>query len=100
MRRLRDALIETAGSFEWADRRAAFVAVLCLAWPDGEEIVAEGRVEGTLVDPPRGSGGFGYDPMFVPAGHDRTFAEMTPAEKAALSHRGRAIQALIARAFG
>lgn len=100
MRRLRDALVATAGRFERADRRAAFVAVLCLAWPDGDDVIVEGRVEGTLVDPPRGLGGFGYDPMFVPAGHALTFAEMPAAAKASLSHRGRAVRALIERCFG
>jgi non-canonical purine NTP pyrophosphatase (RdgB/HAM1 family) len=97
MRRVRDRLAERFGGFAAADRRAAFVAALCLAWPDGHEELAEGRVEGLLIDPPRGTGGFGYDPMFVPQGHDRSFAEMPAAEKHALSHRGRALRALLAR---
>jgi non-canonical purine NTP pyrophosphatase (RdgB/HAM1 family) len=97
MRRVRDRLAERFGDFAAADRRAAFVAALCLAWPDGHEELAEGRVEGLLIDPPRGTGGFGYDPMFVPQGHDRSFAEMPAAEKHALSHRGRALRALLAR---
>jgi XTP/dITP diphosphohydrolase len=99
MARVRDRLILRFGSFAAADRRAAFVAVLCLAWPDGHEELAEGRVEGELVDPPRGAGGFGYDPMFVPEGLGRTFAQMSAAEKAALSHRGRALRRLLARCF-
>lgn len=100
MRRLHDALAERHGGFAQADRAAAFVATLCLAWPDGGEEVVEGRVDGTLVDPPRGQGGFGYDPMFVPDGESRTFGEMTAAEKARLSHRARAIRALLGRCFG
>jgi XTP/dITP diphosphohydrolase len=71
---------------------ATFVAVLCLAWPDGEAQVFEGRVDGHLVWPPRGTKGFGYDPMFVPEGHALTFGEMEPDAKHALSHRARAFQ--------
>jgi len=96
MARVRDELAARFGGFAAADRRASFVAALCLAWPDDEEVLAEGRVEGELVDPPRGEGGFGYDPMFVPEGHTLTFAEMPPARKQALSHRGRALERLIA----
>ena len=99
MARVRDELSRRFGSFAAADRRAAFVAVLCLAWPDGHEELAEGRVEGVLVDPPRGTGGFGYDPMFEPAGLDRTFAELAPPEKHALSHRGRALRRLLETCF-
>lgn len=76
---------------------ANFVAVLCLAWPDGQADVFEGRVDGHLVWPPRGTKGFGYDPMFVPDGHTLTFGEMEPDAKHALSHRARAFQ-LFARA--
>lgn len=79
-----------------ADRRCAFVAVLVLAWPDGHTEAFEGRVEGNWVTPPRGEKGFGYDPLFVPAGEDRTFGEMTPEEKARHSHRARAFAALAA----
>jgi len=71
-------------------RTARFVAVLCLAFPDGWSEVYRGEVEGTLVYPPRGTGGFGYDPMFVPDGHDRTFGELPAAVKAGISHRARA----------
>ena len=86
-------------------RRAAFVAVLALAWPDGHVEIVEGRVEGTCVWPPRGDQGFGYDPMFQPDGHDRTFGEMTGDEKhgwareEALSHRARAFEKLVAACF-
>jgi XTP/dITP diphosphohydrolase len=99
MARVRDELSLRFGAFARADRSGAFVALLCLAWPDGHEELAEGRVEGELVDPPRGSGGFGYDPMFLPAGECRTFGEMDPADKQKLSHRARALRRLIARCF-
>ena len=81
------------------DRSAYFVSVLVLAWPDGHTEYVEGRVNGTLVWPVRGSGGHGYDPMFVPEGRDRTFAEMTLDEKGQISHRGRAFMALIEKCF-
>jgi XTP/dITP diphosphohydrolase len=99
MARVRDELAQHFGSFEAADPAAAFVAVLCLAWPDGHDELALGRVEGELVDPPRGAGGFGYDPMFQPTGREQTFAEMALAEKQALSHRGRAFRRLLADCF-
>ncbi len=80
--------------------RAHFISVLALAWPDGRTETFEGRVDGDLVFPPRGSAGFGYDPIFNPDGHDRTFGEMSAEEKhgvppdgsLALSHRARAFQ--------
>jgi XTP/dITP diphosphohydrolase len=80
--------------------RAAFVSVLALAWPDGAVETFEGRVDGDLVFPPRGTAGFGYDPIFLADGHDRTFGEMSSEEKhglpadgsLALSHRARAFQ--------
>lgn len=81
---------DEAAAREPADRRAAFRCALALAWPDGTDAVFEGAVEGTWCWPPRGAGGFGYDPIFVPAGAARSFAEMTASEKEALSHRGRA----------
>ena len=71
------------------DRRAAhFVSSLCVAWPDGHVEDFEGRVDGTLVWPPRGGKGFGYDPMFLPDGYSRTFGEMTSEEKHGLPPRG------------
>ncbi len=73
------------------DRRAWFSCVLCMAWPDGETALFEGRAEGTLVLPPRGAGGFGYDPVFVPIGETRSYAQMSRAEKHQTSHRGRAL---------
>jgi XTP/dITP diphosphohydrolase len=99
MARLREELGRRFGAFERADRGATFVALLCLAWPDRHEELAEGRVEGELVDPPRGSGGFGYDPMFVPEGGGRTFAEMAAADKQRQSHRSRALRRLLAMCF-
>jgi XTP/dITP diphosphohydrolase len=80
--------------------RAAFISVLALAWPDGAAETFEGQVDGVLVFPPRGTAGFGYDPIFRPDGHDRTFGEMSSEEKhgmpadgsLALSHRARAFQ--------
>lgn len=79
---------------EGAPRTARFRATLCLAWPDGEDRVFEGAAEGRLVWPPRGDRGFGYDPMFVPRGSERTFGEMAPEEKAPLTHRAAAFAAL------
>jgi XTP/dITP diphosphohydrolase len=87
--------IEAAGPE--AGRDAHFTCALSLAWPnDGKAESFEGRVDGTLVWPPRGDKGFGYDPMFVPAGYDQTFGEMDPAEKHKISHRARAFKKLVA----
>jgi XTP/dITP diphosphohydrolase len=82
------------------DRRAHFVCALALGWPDGHVEVFEGRVDGTLVWPPRGSRGFGYDPMFLPEGGVQTFGEMEPAAKHGISHRARAFAKLMAACFG
>jgi len=76
-----------------------FTCVLALAWPDGEQAVYEGRVDGTLCWPPRGALGFGYDPVFVPTGRTETFAEIDPAEKHAISHRADAFAKLVAGQF-
>lgn len=99
MRQVEEKL-QAAGALEPAQRRARFVAVLCLAWPDGTTREFRGEVEGTVVWPPRGALGFGYDPFFLPEGHSRTFGEMSSEEKhgwkpgqaTALSHRARAFQ--------
>jgi XTP/dITP diphosphohydrolase len=79
------------------DRGVAYVCALAYVEPGGDEHVVEGRCEGTLVHEPRGSGGFGYDPAFLPSDRDddRTMAELSPAEKDAISHRGRAARALL-----
>ena len=80
-------------------RRARFRATLVLAWPDGHDEVFEGKVNGTLVWPVRGALGHGYDPMFMPDGHDQTFAEMSADQKNALSHRADAVAKLLAACF-
>jgi XTP/dITP diphosphohydrolase len=78
-------------------RTARFETVALVRWPDGREVVATGVVQGVIAAEPRGEGGFGYDPVFVPTeGDGRTFAELSPDEKHALSHRGRAFRALAA----
>ena len=82
------------------DHRAWFIAVLCLAWPDGHTACFEGRVDGTTVWPPRGAKGFGYDPMFLPDGGTLTYGEMDQTEKHATSHRARAFAMLVAACFG
>ena len=78
-------------------RSAHFACAAVLALPDGTAHVVEGRIDGTLVHQPRGSNGFGYDPVFQPYGQRRTTAEMSAAEKDAISHRGRAFRALVPR---
>lgn len=90
MRKVEERLEEIGAS----DRRAWFTSGLAVAWPGGPCVVVEGIVEGELVFPPRGSRGFGYDPIFVPEGGDRTFGEMEPAAKEAISHRTRAFAKL------
>ncbi|GGH55328.1 RdgB/HAM1 family non-canonical purine NTP pyrophosphatase [Frigidibacter albus] len=80
-------------------RTARFRSTLVLAWPDGSDQVFEGKVEGTLVWPMRGAGGHGYDPMFMPVGHDITFAEMDPALKNTFSHRADAFAKFVAGCF-
>lgn len=82
-----------------AGRDAHFVCVLSLAWPDGHVESFEGRADGTLVWPPRGTIGFGYDPVFMPLGHTRTFAELAAEEKHAISHRADAFRKLVAMAL-
>jgi XTP/dITP diphosphohydrolase len=101
MQRLHDELARRGHAVPGTPAR--FVSALVIAWPDGHEELFEGRCPGTLVWPPRGERGFGYDPMFVPDGHARTFAELTSAEKhglppegTGLSHRARAFMALAA----
>ncbi len=82
-----------------ADRRAWFVAALCIAWPDGHAETFVGRVNGTVIWPPRGNQGFGYDPMFVPTRGTLTFGEMDAADKRAVSHRARALAQFLAACF-
>ena len=92
MARVNDAL---AAAGPDVSRAAHFVCALALAWPDGHVEWFEGRVDGTLVWPPRGTGGFGYNPIFQPLGSDRTFAEMPDAKKA-ISHRAAAFAEMMA----
>jgi non-canonical purine NTP pyrophosphatase (RdgB/HAM1 family) len=82
------------------DHNAFFTSVLCLAWPDGHFELFEGRVDGEWLWPPRGTRGFGYDPMFKPHGEDETYGEMDPARKTATSHRARAFGALVRGCLG
>ncbi|ONF96362.1 RdgB/HAM1 family non-canonical purine NTP pyrophosphatase [Sphingomonas jeddahensis] len=86
-------------AIDGASRDAHFVCALALAWPDGHVEWFEGRVDGTLVWPPRGDKGFGYDPMFLPEGRDQTFGEMDQDEKHAISHRADAFRQLVAAVF-
>jgi XTP/dITP diphosphohydrolase len=102
-----ERLLEERGAKEPAQRKAHFVSALCVAWPDGHIEEVQARVDGTLVWPPRGSAGFGYDPMFLPDGHDRTFGELSSIEKhglpplgKGLSHRARAFVKLAERCLG
>ena len=81
------------------DRSAYFVCTLALAWPDGHSEVFEGRVHGNLVWPPRGTLGFGYDPVFQPIGLKETFAELDPEQKQAMSHRADAFRKLVEGCF-
>lgn len=76
------------------DRSAWFTSALAVAWPNGPAVVVEGRVDGILTFPPRGTRGFGYDPIFIPEGHDQTFGELDPAFKDSISHRARAFEKL------
>ena len=90
-----EGMLRERDAFTPERRKAHFLSVLCVAWPDGHVEEFEGRVDGTLTWPPRGDQGFGYDPMFLPDGFDRTFGEMSRDEKhgddSALSHRARAV---------
>ena len=88
-----EAELATRGR-ETVGAAAYFVCALSLGWPDGHCETVEGRVDGTLTFPPRGPHGFGYDPIFVPEGHARTFGEMPPEEKQPLTHRARAFEQL------
>ena len=99
-----ERLLAERGAAQPSQRTAHFVSALCVAWPDGHLEEVEARVDGTLVWPPRGTAGFGYDPMFLPDGHMRTFGEMSSIEKhglpplgKGLSHRARAFVKLAER---
>lgn len=91
--------LKARGAMDAAARRAHFACALCLAWPDGHVEHFEGRIDGHLVFPPRGSHGFGYDPIFVADGERQTFGEMAPERKHAMSHRARAFARLVDGCF-
>lgn len=76
------------------NRTARFVSVVALVWPDGRQLTARGTCEGTIVHQPQGTGGFGYDPIFMPDGYEETFGVLSAEEKNRISHRGRAVRAL------
>jgi XTP/dITP diphosphohydrolase len=88
------ALIGAVAGVPSGGRTARYRCVAAVAFPDGRDVWTEGVCEGTLITKPRGSGGFGYDPIFVPAGWDSTMAELSAEEKDRISHRGRAFRAL------
>jgi XTP/dITP diphosphohydrolase len=92
--RLVEEKLQAAGARSPQSRKASFVCTLCVIWPDGEERFYRGEAPGHLVWPPRGAQGHGYDPVFVPEGHDITFGEMDPARKNMISHRARALAKL------
>ena len=91
------ALLRATAGVPAGGRTARYRAVASLAWPDGREVHAEATCEGMLESGPRGEGGFGYDPIFVPLGDERTMAELSPEEKDRISHRGGALRALRVR---
>ena len=93
-----EGMLRERDAFDPRARRAHFVSALCVAWPDGHREEFEGKVDGTLVWPPRGDKGFGYDPMFLPDGHALTFGEMSSEDKHGLPPRGRGLSHR-ARAF-
>src|SRR5690606_8214073 len=100
MQRVEDELARAARETGEPDRRARFVCALALAWPDGHIEEFFGQVRGTLVWPPRGTRGFGYDPMFVADGCTMTFGELEPARKHEISHRARAFRKLAEACLG
>lgn len=96
MRKVHDKLLERAAAAPW---RARFVSALALWWPDGHDETVLGTVDGRLTWPPRGSNGHGFDPMFIRAGADETFGEMSTAQKQERDHRSDAFSQLVARVF-
>ncbi len=100
MRRIQDELAARNTAHTEAARAATFHCVLALAWPDEHLELFHGTLDGSIVWPPRGSGGHGYDPCFRPTGDTRTTAEMSDAEKNAISHRGRAFRMMVEACFG
>jgi len=88
------ALIQAVAGVPAGGRTARYRCVAAIAWPDGHEIHVDGMCEGSLVQKPQGTGGFGYDPIFVPVGWDETVAQLSAEQKDRISHRGRAFRAL------
>ena len=99
MRRIQEEFAKRAVPDTDVARTATFHCMLALAWPDDHVELFQGKLDGRIVWPPRGSGGHGYDPCFRPLGETRTTAEMTDAEKNAISHRGRAFRAMVEACF-
>lgn len=93
-RKNNDKLLALLADVEPEKRTARFVSVITMVYPDGEKVVARGECEGHILYQPKGSGGFGYDPLFVPDGHEKTFAELSGEEKNKISHRAKALQNL------
>lgn len=89
-----DKLITLLEGVPYKERRAKFVSVITMVFPDGETLVARGECEGHIIDTPVGENGFGYDPLFVPEGYQRTFAQLLPEEKNKISHRAKALAKL------
>lgn len=87
-------LIELIKDVPYEKRTARFVSVITMVWPDGKKLSARGEVEGHIVTEERGDAGFGYDPLFVPEGYEKTFGEFTAEAKNSISHRGRALRKL------
>ncbi len=94
-----ESLLRQKGATGPNERRAEFVCALAVAWPDGYAQAYLGSIDGALVYPPRGTQGFGYDPVFMPDGYDETFGEMDPGQKHRISHRARAFAQLVAMCF-
>ncbi len=89
-----EKLLSLLENIPYKERRAKFVSVITMVWPDGEILSARGECEGHIIDAPAGENGFGYDPLFVPEGYQRTFAQMTQEEKNRISHRAKALKEL------
>ena len=89
-----EKLLSLLENIPYKERRAKFVSVITMVWPDGEILSARGECKGHIIDAPAGENGFGYDPLFVPEGYQRTFAQMTQEEKNCISHRAKALKEL------
>ncbi|MFR7989715.1 MAG: XTP/dITP diphosphatase [Anaerovoracaceae bacterium] len=89
-----EKLLSLLENIPYKERRAKFVSVITMVWPDGEILSARGECKGHIIDAPAGENGFGYDPLFVPEGYQRTFAQMTQEEKNRISHRAKALKEL------